>query len=399
MGLDRLPGGTPSAVSRPIGLPLLLGFAIASIGGPVALVYQLLPETLGSEAAPSIGLVTLAALVLFAFPVGIWFHFSERIATAGGLYAFVEAAAGKTAARVHGVVWIVSYFLYLPATVTAVVYETLPDLAPGIRPYRTTLELVLPLVFLGLVLLPLRASLAGVLVLAAGQLVLVLFLGGLEIANVGFPLSSLALHGNAGEATRGTGTTTLLFLCASLPLYLGAEVRGGGRTLGRGIVAAAAVVGAYTLFAAIPLAAVPASLRGADLPAQAIGSAYGDHALGVVAGVATVLSILALVFAEYVALGRLLTAMAPVRLAPSLLAVGAVFLVFDALALLGPDGFYDDALRPSLAALYVSQLTVFAVYPLWKWSRRAAVAVPVALVAAVPLVYGFYLVVSDRIAS
>jgi amino acid transporter len=399
LGLARLSGGTSPGTSRPIGLPLLLGFAIASIGGPVALVYQLLPSALGSAAEPSIGLVLLVALVLFAFPVGIWFHFSERIASAGGLYAFVEAAAGKTAARVHGVIWIVSYFLYLPATVTAIVHETLPDLAPGIRPYRTTLELVLPLVFVALVLLPLRASLAGVLVLAAGQLVLVLVLGGLEIANVGFPLSSLALHGNAGEATRGTGTVTLLFLCASLPLYLGAEVRGGGRTIGRAIVAATALVGAYALFAAIPLAAVPATLRGADLPAQAIGRAYGDHALGVVAGVATVLSILVLVFAEYAALGRLLTAMAPVRLTPSLLAIGALFLVFDALALLGPDGFYGNALRPSLAALYVSQLIVFAVYPLWKWSRRAAVAVPVALVAAVPLVYGFYLVAADRIAS
>ena len=387
------------AASRPIGLPLLLGFAIASIGGPVALVFQLLPPALGSAAEPSIGLVTLVALLLFAFPVAVWFRFSERIATAGGLYAFVEAAAGTTAARIHGVVWIVSYFLYLPATVTAIVYETLPDLAPGIRPYRTTLELLLPLVFAALVLLPLRASLAVVLVLAAGQLVLVLVLGALEIANVGFPLSSLALHGNAGDATRGTGTATLLFLCASLPLYLGAEVRGGGRTLGRGIVAATAVVGAYVLFAAIPLAAVPASLRGADLPAQAIGSAYGDHALGFVAGVATVVSILLLVFAEYLALGRLLTAMAPLRLTPSLLGIGAVFLVFDALALLGPNGFYDNALRPSLAALYVSQLIVFAVYPLWERSRRAVVAVPVALVAAVPLAYGLYLVAANRIAS
>jgi amino acid transporter len=383
----------------PLGAPLLLGFAVASIGGPVALVYQLLPDTIGSAAQPSIGLVALLALVLFAFPVAIWLRYSARIASAGGLYAFVEAAAGRTAARVHGAVWIVSYFLYLPATVTFVVYELLPELAPGTRPYRGALEVLLPLGFAVLVLAPLRVALALVGLLAVGQLALLLVLGGLEVANVGFPAGSLATHGNGAAVRAGVATASLLFLCASLPLYLGAEVRGGGRALGRWIAGAAGLVGAYVLFAAVPLASVPAEVRNADLPAYAVASAYSGRALAFVAGTATILSILALVYAEYLALSRLLTAMAAVPLRLGVLAIGAAFLLGDALSLLDPEHAYDWALRPSLAALYLSQLIVFVVYPLFERTRRLTAAAPVALVAAVPLVWGLYLVARDRIAT
>ncbi|HET7572439.1 MAG TPA: hypothetical protein VFJ77_07200 [Gaiellaceae bacterium] len=406
MGLEGAlrTGGTARSASRPIrgteqvGPGLLLGFAVASIGGPVALVYQLLPDVVGSAALPSIGLVALLALVLFAFPVAIWLRYSSRIASAGGLYAFVEAAAGRRAARVHGAIWIVSYFLYLPATVTYVVYELLPELAPGIAPYRATLQLLLPLGFAAAVLAPLRVSLAPVALLAAGQLVLLLVLGGLSISEVGFPLSSLAPHGNLAQVGRGTGTASLLFLCASLPLYLGGAVRGGGRTLGRGIAVAAALVGVYVLFAAIPLAAVPDELRRAELPAYAIGGAYGGHALAVLGGAATVASILVLVFAEYLALGRLLTAMTGTGFGRAALGIGAAFLVTDALFLLGPDEAYEHALRPSLGALYLSQLLVFVVYPLFERTRRARrLALPAAAVAAAPLLYGLWLVVDNRI--
>lgn len=389
-------GAPPLAQIQP---SLLAGFAVASIGGPLALAYQLLPDVIGSAGLPSIGLVTLVALALFAFPVAVWYRYSARIASAGGLYAFVEAAAGRTAARIHGAVWIVSYFLYLPATVTFLVYELLPSLAPGIAPYRATLELLVPLAVTAAVLAPLRLSLAPVALFAAAQLGLLVVLGGAEIGRVGFPLSSLGTHGNLGAVARGTGTGSLLFLCASLPLYLGAEVRRSKAVMGRTIAGASALVGLCVLFAVIPLAAVSQSLVGAELPAYAIAGAYLGHGTALVAGYATLLSILVLVFAEFVALGRLLTAMAPVGLRPAVLGIGALFLASDAAALLGPNRTYEDMVRPSLGALYLSLLIVFVVYPLFERSRRLVLAAPVALVASAPLAYGFYLVLENRLAS
>jgi amino acid transporter len=41
---------------------------------------------------------------------------SAEIASSGGLYTFVERAAGRRVALAHGVAWILSYFLDLPFT-------------------------------------------------------------------------------------------------------------------------------------------------------------------------------------------------------------------------------------------------------------------------------------------
>ena len=367
--------------SRPLPPLYATGFAIASIGGPVALVYQLLPDVIGDTAMPSIGLVLLLALALFAFPLAVWWRFSGRVTSAGGLYGFVEAAAGRTAARVHGAIWTVSYFLYLPATATFLVYEILPAVAPGVASYRPALQLLLPVGFAAAVLAPLRLSLPPLAAIGVLQLVLLLVLGGLEMSRVGFPLASLAPHGNAGAVARGVPTSSLLLLCASLPLYLGA-----------------AVVGGIALVAAIPLAAVAPSVLAGELPAQTLAGAYGGHALAVTASVATLASVASLVFAEYLALGRLLRTATGIRERHGVLGIGAAFLLADALALLGPDRAYESVLRPSLAALYLSQLAVFVVYPRFE-RRRPLAAVAVAAVAAAPLVWGLYLVASNRIAS
>jgi hypothetical protein len=374
------------------------GFAIASIGGPFALVYQLLPGAIGSAGMPSVGLVLLLALVLFAFPLVVWWRFSGRVTSAGGLYAFVEAAAGRTAARVHGAIWIVSYFLYLPATVTFLVYELLPALAPGLAAYRPAVLLLAPFGFAALVLAPLRISLAPVAAVGVLQLVLLLVLGGLAVGRVGWPLAALAPHGNANAIVRGAPTASLLLLCASLPLYLGAAVHGGGVALRRSITGATAVVGGIALFAAVPLAATAPTLLAGELPAQTLAGAYGGHTLAVTAGAATIASIGTLVFAEYLALGRLVHAATGIRRRNALLGIGAAFLAADALALLGPNRAYDASLRPALAALYLSQFVVFAVYPRFE-RRRPLAATTVSAVAAAPLVWGLYLVLGNQIAS
>ena len=59
----------------------------------------------------------------------------------------------------------------------------------------------------------------------------------------------------------------------------------------------------------------------------------------------------------------------------------------DAVSLLDPDRFYDDLLKPSLAALYVSQIIVFALFPRF---RRGTGAIALAVVASGLAVWGLY---------
>lgn len=133
---------------------LFVGLAIASIGGSLALA-NLLPGT-AEDAIGSAGLVVLLALAVFAAPLTLWLVYSRRIVSPGGLTAFVEAAAGRRTALVHGWIWAFAYFLYLPYTITYVVYDVLPPVFPGIVPYRWLLELVLPVAIVVLVLAPVR---------------------------------------------------------------------------------------------------------------------------------------------------------------------------------------------------------------------------------------------------
>jgi hypothetical protein len=51
------------------------------------------------------------------------------------------------------------------------------------------------------------------------------------------------------------------------------------------------------------------------------------------------------------------------RLRPVLMAIGAVLVLAAPLILINPERIYTDLARPSLAALWLSQLIVFAVYP------------------------------------
>ncbi|MGH3000401.1 MAG: hypothetical protein ACRDNM_13980, partial [Gaiellaceae bacterium] len=69
-----------------------------------------MPGTAG-DGTHSAGLVVVLALVVFAAPLAIWLAFSKRIASAGGLSAFVEAAAGRPAAVVQAWIWALAYFL------------------------------------------------------------------------------------------------------------------------------------------------------------------------------------------------------------------------------------------------------------------------------------------------
>jgi amino acid transporter len=334
------------------------------------------------------GLAVALALLVFSVPLGIWVAFSERVVSGGGLTAFVQAAAGRRAALAHGWIWAFAYFLYLPYTVTFVVYDLLPPVFPGVHAYRAALELLVPVAIVALIFLPLRLVLAALGVLALAQLVVLVVVAGVELSHAGAAFAPRPSVDATGRATAGTA---LLFVCASLPLYLGAEVRGGGRTVRRGIIAAVAIVGAAFLVAAVPLAAVPDPLRDAAVPGAAIAQAYSGRGLAVAVGVLTAASTLALIVAEYVALARLLRWLHGFSVQSLYAWMAVPFLALDAISLIDPDRFYDDLIKPSLGALFVSQLIVFLAFPRF---RRGAIAVGAAAIAGALAGWGLYTLVA-----
>jgi hypothetical protein len=182
-----------------------------------------------------------------------------------------------------------------------------------------------------------------------------------------------------------------LFICASLPLYLGAEVRGGSRTVRRGLAAAVAVVGLCFFVSALPLSTVPAALRDFPVPAAAIAKYYSGRPLEVAVTLAIATGTFALIVAEYLALGRLLHWLHGLPVRRLLVWIAGPFVAADALSLIDPGAFYDELLKPSLGALFVSQLIVFVVFPLF---RRGLRWLPLVAVASGLAVWGFYTLVS-----
>ena len=383
---------TSEPADRGVSPLLFVGFAIASIGGPLALA-NFLPGTAGDDGIESAGLVVLLAVAVFAAPLALWLVYSRRVVSPGGLTAFVEAAAGRPAALVHGWIWALAYFLYLPYTVTFVVYDVLPPIFPGIVPYRWELELVLPVAIVLLVLAPVRVALVLLLGLGLAQLVLLLTLGGVELANVP---ARFASEPSVDPTGRAVGGTALLFICASLPLYLGAEVRGGSKTVRRGLAFAVAVVGGCFFVAALGIATVPGALLAFPVPAAAIAKYYSGRSLEMAVALGIAAGTLALIVAEYLALGRLLHWLHGVPLRRALVWIAVPFVVADAFSLINPDQFYDKLLKPSLGALFVSQLIVFVVFPLFKRGLRW---LPLVAIASALAVWGFYTLVSGSTAT
>jgi hypothetical protein len=380
---------------------LFLGLAVASIGGPLALGALYLPVPLGGAVASS-GLATVIAIVAFSAPVAIWVLYSRRIASTGGLTAFVEAAAGTGVARVQAAIWAVSYALYLPFTVTDVVYDHLPAVFPGLTGWRTELELILPVAITVLVLLRVTVALVLLLVSAVVQLGLLLALGVIELSNAAQPAHSLAPHVGASTLFDGGLALSVLFVCASLPLFFGSEVRGGTRTIRIGIIAAFCIVSAYLLVVAIPFSQMPPELRSAEIPGMAIADAYSSHSLAVAIGLTTVISIVGIIVIEFLALGRLANFVLGVPIRAALAVIAVPFIAIDAISLVNPEDIYEKLLRPSLIALFTAQAIVFLVYPLYR--RRTdpqswLVPAVVALLAAALMIYGLYHASFDELAT
>lgn len=374
----------------PVSLPLFVAFGVVATGGPLALVALYVPGAV--SASRSLGLVGVLAAVLFVVPVAIWYRYSSHMASSGGLFSFVEAAAGRPVAFVQGGIWIVSYFLYLPYTVAYIVYDLLPVVFPGIGGLRPALEILLPLAVVGLALLPVRAALTAVACLAVAQLGLLAALFAAGSAHLGLTAGAFAAHGRVSSLAAGTANASLLYVCTSLPLYLGGELSGGATNVRRGLAAGFGISALFVVVGAVVWARAGTSLLADPIPGMALARAASGHGFAVLVGVGVSASVGGVIIAEYFALSRLLHAMSgrTIRQTSTVVAVG--FVVASLLSLVDPGAFYADLLKPSLIALWVSQLLVFLVYPRFaRLQRRLGPgALFLAAAASALMSYGLY---------
>lgn len=380
---------------RPLSGPLVAGFALSSVGGPLALAALYLPDAAGRGGIASLGLLAVAGPLLFAAPLLVWWRFSGRVASSGGLYAFVEAAVGRRWALVQGAVWTVSYFLYLPYTVTELVYEQVPASYPGVRPYRGVAEVAAPVVLVAALLLRERWVLWAVAAAAVAQVAVVAALAVVVARHADVSAAAIRPHGPARGLAGGAANVSLLFVCASLPFFLGGEVAGGGRRLRAIVVAAVAVVAVVTVAAAVAMAHLGPGLASAPLPGYALAQAYAGPGFADVVAIGGVVSVAGLIVAEFVALTRLLPAMTGIARPRAAALVGAAFVAVDAVSLVRPERAYEYALTPALAALYVSQAIVFLAYLRFR-GRPSLLDLAAAATATVLVGYGLWVAISQQ---
>lgn len=367
----RRPVDRPSeAFGRPIGAWAFAAVALASFGGPLALAAMAGPNTLGSGSR-SAGLAMLAAAVVFCGPLALWLRWSKHIHSDGGLYAFVEAAVGRPLALVQAAVWALSYVLYLIYTTVQIVYDLLPLALPGERAYQTLLALLIPLALALLVSAGRAPALIALGVIGVGQVVLAGVLDGVTLAHLPLTGSSFSpTSAGAGPFAQAGAQTSLLYICGSLPLFLGGELKRPVRTLRRGLGGAFALSAVIVVLAVAPLAQTPA-LAGSAIPGMDLVGRFAGHSWASAIGVGVAVSTGGLILWEYVALTRLAHAIGGWRLRSSGALLGAVMVLAAPFSLINPQGFYATLLKPSMIALWVSQLIVFICYPVFMHRRRA----------------------------
>ena len=383
-GPGRADGGASSVgPARPIGQWGFAGVAVASLGGPLALSALMVPS-IAAGAISSAGLSMVLAAAAFGFPLAIWFSYARHVSSAGGLYSFTEAAAGPRVALVQAGLWAFSYLLYIVYTTDQIVYDTLPAVLPGEQRYQKLLEVVIPIVLAGVMIAGRRTALLVIGVIAAGQLILAAVVSGVTLANVTTPASSFGASAPAGSLAIASGQTALLYICGSLPFFLGGELGGNLRqafqTTRRGLLWAYGATVVVVIAAVAPMAADPALAR-TEVPGMAVAEQFIGHDFAVVVGIGLAASVAGVMLVEYLALSRLTVAVTAWPLRRVLVGIGVIMVVTGPLMLINPEQLYTDLVRPSLVALWLSQLITFAVYPRFI-ARRGGRMLPALVLAA-----------------
>jgi amino acid transporter len=381
----------PLGPARPIGQWAYTGVAVTALGGPLALAALYAPSIAGG-AASSAGLAMVAAAVVFGFPLAIWFGYARHISSSGGLYSFTEAAAGRRVALVQAGLWALSYLLYLVYTTAQIVYDTLPAVLPGEVRYQSLLEVVIPVVLAGVMIAGRATALLVIGLIAAGQLALAGVLAGVTVANVPAPAATFGASAPAGSLAIASGQTALLYICGSLPFFLGGELGGdlrkAFRVTRRGLLGAYLATVVVIVAAVAPLAADPALTQG-EIPGMTVAERFAGHGLAVAIGIGVAVSVAGVILVEYLALSRLTIAVTSWPLRRVLIGIGAVMVAAGPVLLINPDQIYDTLVTPSLFALWLSQLITFAVYPRFV-ARQGGRAAPAWALAAGASALAFY---------
>jgi len=379
------------ATRRPIGVWAFVGVAVASFGGPLALAALIAPNTV-ADAGASAGLATLASVVVFTVPLAIWLRYSRYVNGSGGLYSFVEAAAGRRVALAQAGVWIVSYALYLVYTAVQIVYDILPAAFPGVRPYQSALAIGIPVAIAVVMIAGRTAALVVIGVIAVGQVALAGILDAVTLAHVSTPASSFGTSAAGGSLAKATAQTSLLYICGSLPLFLGGELARPARTIRRGVTGAYLLTALVVVLAVAPLAAAP-GLLGTAVPGVTVAREFAGNGLAEAIGIGVAASTAGVIMCEYLALSRLLHAIGSWRIRPITIAIGVAMIVAAPFTLIDPEGFYSSLTKPSLVALWISQLIVFAAYPRFasRYRQRPPLAWGLATVASGLAVYALWI--------
>ncbi len=304
----------------------------------------------------------LVAVAAFSASVAIWLRFARHVSGPGGLFSFVEAAAGRRIALVQAAIWIVSYALYLIYTTVQIVYDLLPQVFGGERSYQTLLALLIPALIVGVMVGGTKAALLVLGLMGVGQLALAGALDGVTLAHVSTPVSTFGTSVDAGSIGKAGADTSLLYICGSLPLFLGGDIAFPARTMRRGLIGAFALSALVVVLAVAPLAGAPGLMR-TSIPGVTVAQEFSGSGLAHAIGIGVAVSIAGLILFEYLALTRLLHAIGRWRIRPITLVIGAAMMIAAPFSLINPDGFYNTLIKPSLVALWLSQLIVFAVYP------------------------------------
>ena len=242
---------------------------------------------------------------LYAAPLLVWLRFSRDVVSPAGLAGFVEAAAGRPLALVQAAIWAFSYFLYLPYTVTDIVYEMLVVVFPGIEPggrysrsccrSRSSRWCCSARSRRSACSRSRRCCSSESSSSSAPSI----------IHHVGAPTGSFTHAHGLRPGAANIALALRLRQPAALPRR---EVAGGGRTIRRALPIAGVIAAAYVVFAVFAFAAVDPAVRASRLPGYAIAGAYSGRTLAIVVGVGAAASVAGLIVAEYLALSRLLFA-------------------------------------------------------------------------------------------
>ncbi len=385
MGLGPGGLGGPAPTEHAwLGPALLVGFGVVSAGGPLAIMALYLPQSAGLPARDLFfGLV--GGVICFLPALWVWASYSARIASAGGLYAFVREAAGPRWAGLQAILWALSYFLYLPYTVTYVVFYLLPWIFPSLP--RVTLDLAEVALPVGIFALVWQGRRATFVLLAASAMAQVVAVGLLGFAfwhggGIAYPAPP-PLNLPVGLAASARIST--LFVCLSLLLFLGGETRGGAPAVRRALLVSFTVAAVVSLFGAWLLTG---GVSG-SIPGVGLARLYAGRTASLALGLGVVASVVSLIVAEYVSLSRLWHSASGIAVDRAVRWIGFAMVTADVISLAGPRRFYVDLLPPSLVALFLSQLVAFAAHPLFA-RRYSRVAVPGLMIVALACAWAIY---------